>query len=495
MIHRLRKRQVAGKVRTTAARNLDFALKDITDRLPTSKQQIGRICASQIHLSCRNKFGRRYHLSDKSFALSLYYASPRAYRRCSKLFCLPNVTVLRLWMRRMRLSTGFSGDVFVLMQRKAAKLQDSERVCALVLDEMSLKAGLTYCKANDSIVGFENFGELGSSSKIANHALVLMARGIQSKWKQPLAFFLVSNSTPAERLKIIVELSIKKLFDADFTTACVICDQGATNQQMFRLLAVDRDSPFAMIDNKVVNFMFDPPHLIKCLRNNLIRHDFNVNGNIIRWQHIADFYDRDSKQSLKLAPKLTDKHLNLPPFAAMRVGLRLAAQIFSHSVAAGINTHVAFGALPPEAIHTAEFIESVDGLFDCLNAGSLKSAKPYYQALYADSSHWNHMQTCKELFEKLDVADSKVKVPCANGFILTINSVKMLFDRLRAEFGFKFLLTNRLNQDCLENHFATIRGRGGFVITLIHMHFVIHFAKFLLKICCLRLQVRTARMT
>lgn len=30
------------------------------------------------------------------------------------------------------------------------------------------------------------------------------------------------------------------------------------------------------------------------------------------------------------------------------------------------------------------------------------------------------------------------------------------------ENGFRFLLTNRLNQDCLENHFATIRSRGGF---------------------------------
>ena len=50
----------------------------------------------------------------------------------------------------------------------------------------------------------------------------------------------------------------------------------------------------------------------------------------------------------------------------MRV--KLATQIFSHSVAAGINTQVAFGALSEEVVHTAEFIENVDGLFGCLNA-------------------------------------------------------------------------------------------------------------------------------
>ena len=94
---------------------------------------------------------------------------------------------------------------------------------------------------------------------------------------------------------------------------------------------------------KVVNFLFDPPHLLKCLRNNFMKHDFYVNGTVMKWKYIVDYYERDSKQALKLAPKITDKHLNLPPFAGMRV--RLAAQVFSHSVAAGTNTHVAFGAL------------------------------------------------------------------------------------------------------------------------------------------------------
>jgi hypothetical protein len=104
-----------------------------------------------------------------------------------------------------------------------------------------------------------------------------------------------------------------------------------------------------------------------------MKHDFKVKDDIIKWENIVDFYERDSKQVLKLAPKLTEKHLNLPPFAAMRV--RLAAQIFSHSVAAGMNTHIAFGALPSDALPSAEFIANVDGLFDCLNAGRLTSAK------------------------------------------------------------------------------------------------------------------------
>jgi len=190
------------------------------------------------------------------------------------------------------------------------------------------------------------------------------------------------------------------------------------------------------------------------------KYDFSVHNKRVKWQYISDFYGRDSKQTVKLAPKLTDKHMNLPPFSAMRVCL--VSQVFSHSVAAGINTHVAFGALPEEALATAEFIENVDGLFDCFNAGSLKNAKRYCRALTPSSSHWKHLEICIDIFSHLTVVNSKCDVPCINGFILTMQALKQLFQRLTEQHDFKFVLSNRLNQDCLENHFGTIRGRGGF---------------------------------
>ena len=62
---------------------------------------------SQLHLSKRNKFGRRYTVYDRRFALSLFYTSPKAYRLCSKLFCLPSVSMLRVWMQRVLLTSGF----------------------------------------------------------------------------------------------------------------------------------------------------------------------------------------------------------------------------------------------------------------------------------------------------------------------------------------------------------------------------------------------------
>ncbi|GFO24150.1 transposable element p transposase [Plakobranchus ocellatus] len=37
----------------------------------------------------------------------------------------------------------------------------------------------------------------------------------------------------------------------------------------------------------------------------------------------------------------------------------------------------------------------------------------------------------------------------------------MLWDDVRENYGFRYLLKDRLNQDCLENLFSIIRGKGG----------------------------------
>ena len=51
------------------------------------------------------------------------------------------------------------------------------------------------------------------------------------------------------------------------------------------------------------------------------------------------------------------------------------------------------------------------------------------------------------------------KLPCLNGWKISIKSLLLLWADLSANHDFKFLLTNRLNQDCLENMFSVIRSR------------------------------------
>lgn len=53
------------------------------------------------------------------------------------------------------------------------------------------------------------------------------------------------------------------------------------------------------------------------------------------WKQLEDFYNQDCRSANHMAPKLTEKHIHLPPFTNMRV--KLATQDFSHSVAAGMH--------------------------------------------------------------------------------------------------------------------------------------------------------------
>ena len=86
---------------------------------------------------------------------------------------------------------------------------------------------------------------------------------------------------------------------------------------------------------------YDHPHLVMNVRNNLKKHGFNVDGNLVQWKHIEDFYRADSKFPIRMAPKLMHKHIELQPFAPLSI--KLATQVLSHSVAAGISTTVSLG--------------------------------------------------------------------------------------------------------------------------------------------------------
>ena len=53
-------------------------------------------------------------------------------------------------------------------------MQKENGFCGIIFDAMSIKESLHFDNVSDSLIGRENFGELGSSLKPANHALVFM---------------------------------------------------------------------------------------------------------------------------------------------------------------------------------------------------------------------------------------------------------------------------------------------------------------------------------
>ena len=327
----------------------------------------------QVILSLNKRKGRRYDNAFKAWAISLYHISGKAYRFLRKHFTLPSKSTLTKVVSRFASDAGFSEkSIFVLKQRVQA-MPEKARVCTLILDEVSLKSTLFYDASADSLIGFESFGDIRASNLVAKSSLVLMARGLLDNWKQPVAYFQVNESCGYDKLKEIVDNALLQLEAIGLKVVAIVSDQGANFIQYYNAMGVTEEKPFLEMHGKIYYTIFDPPHLLKSLRNNLMKYNFLFDDKIASWSDIKSFFDKEQKLAIRTAPKLTPKHINPSAFSKMKV--KLATQVFSHSVSAGIYTYVALGGLPSKAIGTAELLSKVDKLFDCCNSLSFRDGK------------------------------------------------------------------------------------------------------------------------
>ena len=88
-------------------------------------------------------------------------------------------------------------------------MHESDKYCSICVDEMSLKCNVYYDYGYDLVIGFEDDGILRSSSP-ANYVTVIMARGKEESWKQPLGYIFTSSCINAQNLKTHLDNFIHK---------------------------------------------------------------------------------------------------------------------------------------------------------------------------------------------------------------------------------------------------------------------------------------------
>lgn len=290
----------------------------------------------QIEMAKRKKQGFRYQEDMKSLALDIYFHSSKCYRMLSKMFKLPSVRSLQIWLKNVEMVPGFSLIMKHCLSKKVKSFDEISKFCTVVFDEISLKQQLMYNASRDMVVGFENYGHM-TSNRIAGYGLVFMIRGIFHNWKLPIGYFFSEKGTPATKLKQLLFECMDLLHEIGLKLKAVICDQGCNNQSLFKMLGISLNKPHIKYHDENIHFLFDAPHLIKCIRNNLQKYGFSVGENEVSWNYIADIYERDKTQSIRALRKITDAHIYLSPFAKMKV--KFATQVLSNSVASLICTH------------------------------------------------------------------------------------------------------------------------------------------------------------
>ena len=153
---------------------------------------------------------------------------------------------------------------------------------SLVWDEMSVKKAVKFSRQKMTFDGFPDYGEdvpAEKRDKLADHALVLMYRPYRAKWVQPIGVYATSGAASSSTLHKLVLRAIVALQQAGAIVTNVTCDGHQTNKGVHNLFGVsgkmgDVNSwiEHPTVPNEKIHFMFDIPHIFKCIRNFMMSH-------------------------------------------------------------------------------------------------------------------------------------------------------------------------------------------------------------------------------
>jgi len=143
---------------------------------------------------------------------------------------------------------------------------------------MAIDESLHYNPQLDIIEGFADFGNNQRSKSVASNVLVFMIRGASKKWKQVIGYFFYEASLPWTMLQSLLYSALEFCAESGLKVIAVVCDQETSQVKLWRELGVSPLKPFLIdpTNGQKISIIPDPPHLLKNLRNNLMRYDIQV---------------------------------------------------------------------------------------------------------------------------------------------------------------------------------------------------------------------------
>lgn len=413
---------------------------------------------------------------------------------------LPSIRTLYERVQGIKFAPGLQHDVVEALREKVWGLKQRDRVVALLLDEIQLREAVEYDPSLCKLTGYVTL-PITSQEKTATHALVTMIRGVSSPWKQVLSWHLTGSSIPGKELQGHVFEIINAVECAGIHVIALVSDMGSNNIALWNSMgikisknAMQHFVPHPARQNSKLYVVADPPHLLKCIRNNLLKYDFDVHGcsfsstdvvplpsdgvecyagaepkpgpvvgdqvissglkHTVKMQYLVQIVNHQEFSDLRLAHKLKQKHIRPDRHQKMNVGL--ACQLLSEDTAAAVQTFASLGVLPPDAMATAVFLRLISNWF------SIVSSRRKREGLVRG---WrNDFSKKKSLVLEVNnvmktLRAGKKWLPFQSGTIASSMSLFAIEEELK-NLGFKFVLGGRFSQDALENVFSLIRSRS-----------------------------------
>ncbi|CAH2100779.1 unnamed protein product [Euphydryas editha] len=265
-----------------------------------------------------------------------------------------------------------------------------------------------------------------------------------------------------------------------------VCDQSTINNKVINDLLEEtkanyyrkgeeaRELAFEIANEKIYP-LFDPPHLLKGIRNNLITKDLHYiqdgKKKIAKWDHLKLLLNIDSgEDDLRMCNKLTEAHVLPEKIPKMKV--KHAAQVFSQRVSSALRFCAKHKLLPDECADTADVLLLFDHLFDSFNGSSYKkSHKTYKSCLKTNSEHFMLWDKALPILRSMQFKRETKKrdgsvvlhyeqVPSIKNWIHNINSMKHLWNNIKSKHNISCILMRSFNQDPVENFFSCVRSHG-----------------------------------
>ncbi|KAL1468140.1 hypothetical protein MTO96_041674, partial [Rhipicephalus appendiculatus] len=189
-------------------------------------------------------------------------------------------------------------------------------------------------------------------------------------WVQPITS---KGTAPGDVLARLVLEAVLELLKQNAVVIAVVSDGAGSNKVMWpqisgRWKAALNKVKHPCFPGKHLHFLCDAPHMIKCMRNHLHKHNVAQAGNCeVAYDHYRLLYKAEENQQLRIVPKLTQAHIE--PDCLRKMNVHLAEQLLSCGTAIGLEFYRNQG-LPglENSKGTAVFTKELNDLFDVFNA-------------------------------------------------------------------------------------------------------------------------------
>ena len=223
---------------------------------------------------------RRWNGNALSLALSVWIASPTAYRILGKSLYLPSEKLLQLYQNSLNKNPGLNHEMITWMYEEVNRTQ-TPKVGGVVFDEMTIQSGLQLQPHNAGLdmFGYVDFGH--ENSGIANQSksgdgIQLATTALQfvflamNGFRFPFAYILNHGLTSGQLTTLFWDI-VSKLQSYDFDIKFVCMDGASTNRAFFNIIRM----PATYIARNICNFnatiacIMDYSHVMKKIRNSL----------------------------------------------------------------------------------------------------------------------------------------------------------------------------------------------------------------------------------